>query len=108
MKKADIVNIIKDAEEKADRLKKLALEQNEKNIAKARTVAHQRIAQGTVAGHAKYDEMIQKAIDELNQEKALKLSNDQKVLEDIKAKARSNVEEGSRYIISEFERAINV
>ncbi len=108
MKKADIVNIIKDAEEKAERLRKSALEQKENNIAKARIVAQQRIDQGTAAALAKYNEIIQKANDELKQEKPLQLTKVQKVQDDFRVKALSHVKESSEYIISEFERTTNV
>ena len=108
MKKADIVNIIKDAEEQAEKLRDSALEQKENNIAKARIVAQQKIDQGATTALAKYNEIIQKALDELKQEKPIQSSKVQKVQEDFRVKALSNVEESSEYILSEFERATNV
>ncbi|MCK4757530.1 MAG: hypothetical protein KAS67_03680 [Thermoplasmata archaeon] len=107
MNKADILNMIKDAEEKAERIKKSAAVQKEKNLAKAKNEAQAKITEGRTRSKALYENMLTKASEEIAKEKELVLAKANRQIEALKLKANAGVEEASDFLIKEFERKAN-
>lgn len=107
MNKADILNVIKDAEEKAEKLKKSALQQKENNLAKARAEALAKLNEGQTRSKTLYDNMLDKSVEEIAKEKEILLARSAKQIEALKAQAGSNVDQAMDFLVKEFERKAN-
>ena len=107
MNKADILNLIKDAEERAEKMKKAALEKKEKNLAKARSDAQLKIGDGRARSKSLYDKMIHNSNEEILKEKQILLAKSDKKIGELKAKADTSISQATTFLIQEFERKAN-
>ncbi len=107
MKKADILNVIKDAEEKAEKLKSSALQRKENNLAKARNDALAKINEGQTRSKVLYDNMLNKSIAEISQEKEILQARSNNQIEAMREQADTNIEQAKIFLIQEFERKAN-
>ena len=107
MNKADILNVIKDAEEKAEKIKKAALQQKEKNLAKARQDSHAKLNEGKARSKVLYDNMLEKASTQIAQEKGIIQAKANKQIDAMKVNAGNNIDQASNFLVREFERKAN-
>lgn len=107
MNKADILNMIKDAEERAEKLKKSATQQKEKNLAKARSDAQRKVEEGRAKSKVLYDNMLETATAEIAKEKELVKAKADNKIKTLKDGAGASVPEASSFLIKEFERKAN-
>ena len=108
MKKADMLNIIKDAEERASDLKAKAISEKEKIIFKARNDAKHKIDEGLVNAKAEYDRIVSNAKTEILKDIEILAVREKKQLEEMKITAAQSVDKAANHIVAEFERLVNV
>ncbi|MCK5038867.1 MAG: hypothetical protein KAS16_07180 [Thermoplasmata archaeon] len=107
MNKADILNVIKDAEEKAERIKSSALQQKEKNLAKAKQDANTKLGEGKARSKVLYDNMMEKASAQITQEKGIIQAKASKQVDAMRSDAGTNIDQASNFLVREFERKAN-
>lgn len=108
MKKADILNVIKDAEELAEAEKKKAMKTRDINLNKARGTAQGKLEEGRTKAKQTYETIIEKAKEDISREKQVMLARSEKRISELKAKSKTAVDGAVNHLISEFERATNV
>ncbi len=107
MNKADILNVIKDAEEKAEKLKTSALQRKEKDLAKARNEALAKLNEGQARSKVLYDNMLKKSVEDISKEKEILRTRSNNQIEALRSQADANIDQAMNFLIQEFERKAN-
>ena len=107
MNKADILNVIKDAEEKAENIRRSALQQKEKNLAKAKQDSHAKLEEGRTRSKVLYDNMLKKASAQIAQERGIIQAKANKQIDALRSNAGTNTDQASNFLVREFERKTN-
>src|SRR5659263_679330 len=107
MSRAEILSGIKQAEEEANKYIMLANEARSKKISEERTQSREIInkVQGEAALYSISE--TSKARERPKKKREKIVENGKKEAQDIKNKARKNIEKANLYILTEFERAVN-
>jgi vacuolar-type H+-ATPase subunit H len=108
MKKADILNKIKDAEELAEKQKKKALALKDANLAKAKKQAQAKLDQGKARAKATYNQIYKNAEEEIEREKRILMARAEKKQEDLRVRSSAAVDEAVDLLMSKIERVVNV
>ena len=107
MTRAEILSEIKQAEEEA---KKLVIQANEARtlkISEARAQSREIIKNAEEKASQYSVSEISRAREKVKNERELIIEKGLKAAEDVKGKARKNIPKANKFILTEFERAVN-
>ncbi len=107
MTRAEILTEIKQAEDEARSLVVKANEVRNQKINEARTQAREILKAEEEEAARYYISEISKAKEQSKKEKEIIIQKGYKEAEEIKIKARKNIEKATAFILAEFERAAN-
>ncbi len=107
MTRAEILSEIKQAEEEAKKMVMLANEAKTQRISEAKIQSREIIKQAEEEATKYYVSEINRAKEQIKKERETITEKGLKTAEDVKARARKNIAKANKFILAEFERAVN-
>ncbi len=107
MTRAEILSEIKQAEEEAKKMVMLANEIKTRKISEAKVQSKEIIKQAEEEAASYSAAEISKTKEQNKKERDEIIEKGLKAAEDVKARARKNVAKANKFILAEFERAVN-